>query len=704
MGDNIYLGDRNGVRTPMQWSPDRNAGFSQADPQRLFLPPIMDPIYGYEAVNVEAQSRDPSSLLNWMRRMLGVRDQFKGFGRGTLRFLRAGNRKILAFVREYGEETILCVANLARTAQPVELDLSRFKGRVPIELIGRAAFPPIGDLPYLLTLHGHGFFWFRLALGEEAPDWHVERIAREEPPVLVLFDGWHSFFRDRVVPWRIAMAESVRAQLETEVLPRFVATQRWHGEAPPPPRVALTDQTEWLEKEGDWLLGIYAMADAKGESQPAFLPLALVWEDSDEERLRGMSAATVARARHQARIGALTDALADERFCRALINAVAAGREFRCASGAIHCTPTPSFTQLADERLADLPVRGAKVHDLGLSAVALGRRVYLKCHRRPEVGPSAEQDMGRFLTEVAHYANTVPVFGSVEYRSDDGRLLPLVILQGYVDNQGTGAAYTLDYLARHLEHGRSSDSSAVPPAHPHGLYLALMRTLGKRVAEMHRALALTTGDPAFDPHPIEREDMVRWARAVRDEANATLDALHAAHTGLPTDLHQLADALVARRDEILGRIDDIAATEVHGLKTRHHGNLRLGRVLLAQNDFVIVDFAAHGRHSPLYDVATMLRSIDGIARTALERAPGEKAEDFATAQAAVHAWRDEASGTFLQAYREATHEAGLFGDWHEARALIDLFALEAALSELRGELALHPERVGLLLRGIPAHG
>ena len=229
MGDNIFLGDRNGVRTPMQWSPDRNAGFSRADPQRLYLPPIMDPVYGYEAVNVEAQARDPSSLLNWMRRMLAVRKGSKAFGRGRLSFLNPGNRKILAYLREYGDETILCVANLGRSAQPVELDLARYRGRVPVEMMGRTAFPPIGELPYLLTLPACGFYWFRLAADVDVPHWHEERLAPEELPVLVLFDGWTSFFRDRVVPWRIRMAEKLRAQFETETLPRYIATQRWYA-------------------------------------------------------------------------------------------------------------------------------------------------------------------------------------------------------------------------------------------------------------------------------------------------------------------------------------------------------------------------------------------------------------------------------------------------------------------------------------------
>ncbi len=181
MGDNFYLGDRNGVRTPMQWSPDRNAGFSRADPQQLYLPPIMDPIYGYEAVNVEAQLRDRSSLLNWMKRMLQVRKTSQAFGRGTLRFIRPGNRRIFVYLREYGDDAILCVANLSRSAQPVELDLSKFKGTVPVELLGRTSFPPIGELPYLLTLPGYAFYWFKLSRDTPPPAWHEERAARRGP-------------------------------------------------------------------------------------------------------------------------------------------------------------------------------------------------------------------------------------------------------------------------------------------------------------------------------------------------------------------------------------------------------------------------------------------------------------------------------------------------------------------------------------------
>ncbi len=251
MGDNIYLGDRNGVRTPMQWSPDRNAGFSRADPQRLFLPPIMDPVYGYEAVNVEAQHRDPSSLLNWMKRMLTVRRNHQAFGRGRLTFLRPGNRKILAYVRNHEDDTILCVANLSRSAQPVELDLARYKGRVPVELMGRTAFPPIGDLPYLLTLPGHCFYWFRLAKGEEVPKWHEERLAPEELPVLVLFEGWRSFFRNASCHGASAWPRSCVTSSRPSSCHASSAAQRWYAaKGVPVARVAVCRLRRVGRREG----------------------------------------------------------------------------------------------------------------------------------------------------------------------------------------------------------------------------------------------------------------------------------------------------------------------------------------------------------------------------------------------------------------------------------------------------------------------
>src|SRR6185312_13928257 len=218
MGDNLHLGDRDGVRTPMQWTPDRNGGFSRADPAALILPPIMDPIYGYEAVNVEAQWRDAHSLLNWVRRMLVVRGRHKVFGRGGLRFLRPQNRKVLAYLREYEEETILCVVNLSRAAQAVELELAEFAGRTPVEMLGGVPFPLIGQLSYLLTLPPYAFYWFYLSASADPPSWST---ATPGPPIEL-----HTFvLRDGMADIVETLARDI---LEKDILPKYIAQRRWY--------------------------------------------------------------------------------------------------------------------------------------------------------------------------------------------------------------------------------------------------------------------------------------------------------------------------------------------------------------------------------------------------------------------------------------------------------------------------------------------
>ncbi len=511
MGDNIYLGDRNGVRTPMQWSPDRNAGFSRADPQRLFLPPIMDAVYGYEAVNVEAQSREPNSLLNWMRRTLAVRGLSKAFGRGKLKFLKPGNPKILAYLREYGDEVILCVANLGRSAQPVELDLAGYRGRVPVELMGRTAFPPIGELPYMLTLPACGYYWFRLATDVEMPRWHEERLAREDLPVLVLFDGWSSFFRDRVVPWRIAMAQKVRAQFEESALPRYVEAQRWYGsKGEKLAKTTITDSVLWTVGEHTWMI---ALLDTEGTREPAtyFVPLALAWDDGDDDKLRAMAPLTVAKVRQQANVGVLADALADESFCHAVVAAIEGGQEVATAKGKLRFTPTRAFRELAGSDIAGMTV--SRPHALSSNTiVTLGERLFLKGYRRLRPGVNPELEIGRYLTEVANFPNCAPLAGSIEYVAADGTPTTVALLQAYVPNQGDGWNYTLGYLERVLESLRDAQEAR---EESHGAYLELARILGARTAGLHAAFAMKSGDPAFEPEPATEKDHAAWKGRVR---------------------------------------------------------------------------------------------------------------------------------------------------------------------------------------------
>jgi maltose alpha-D-glucosyltransferase/alpha-amylase len=703
MGDNIFLGDRNGVRTPMQWSPDRNAGFSRADPQRLYLPPIMDAVYGYEAVNVEAQSREPASLLNWMKRLLAVRQTSQAFGRGKLVFLRPGNRKILAYLRELDGEAILCVANLGRSAQPVELDLARFRGRVPVEMMGRTPFPPIGELPYLLTLPACGFYWFRLATDAEMPHWHEERAAREDLPVLVLFDGWTSFFRDRVVPWRIRMAEKTRAQLEYEVLPRFVEAQRWYpdkGERIG--RARLAEHALWESNGRSWLLAQIEI-EADGEAARYFAPLALAWEDGDEERMRGLSVSALAKVRQQASVGLLGDAFADEAFCRAVLAAIEAGRELPSAHGRLRFAPTAAFAELAGDDLARLAV-GRPQAQSSNTVVTFGERLFLKGYRRLRPGVNPELEVGRFLTEVARFPNCAPVAGAIEFTGTDGAQLTLALLQAYVPNQGDGWNYTLGYLDRFLEAQRTA--AEPPPADAHGAYLALAYTLGTRTAELHRALAVASGDPAFDPEPLAPADFEQWKRNVHEDALATLALVERRRTGYPAPARDEMQELLARRDRLLRHIDRCALPASAPPKTRYHGDYHLGQVLVSKNDFVIIDFEGEParplaerrvKHSPLRDVAGMLRSFDYARWTALRRAAQAHGE-AERLEPLVRAWLQAAQASFLQAYDKATGGALL----ESARGLLELFELEKALYELRYEIGNRPGWVRIPLLGILA--
>ncbi len=708
MGDNVFLGDRNGVRTPMQWSPDRNAGFSRADPQRLYLAPIMDPIYGYQSINVEAQSRDPNSLLNWTQRMLAVRNTSRAFGRGTREFLRPGNRKVLAYLREHGDDTILCVANLSRSAQPVELDLSRFKGRVPVELLGRTPFPPVGDLPYMLTLPGYAFYWFKLTADATTPDWHAEVLPRDDLPVLVLFDGWTSLFRDRVVPWRIALAEKTRRQFEREVLPRYIEAQRWYAaKGTTIERAALSDHVLWEQGKLGWLVTLLQL---EGLPQPTsyFMPMAIAWEDRDDERLKGLAPATVAKVRQQAQVGVLGDAFADESFCRALVRAIGEGKTLAMARGKLQFKPTAIYKQVTPANVDRMPVSrpGAQSSN---TVVTMDERLFLKAYRRLQPGINPELEIGRHLTEVAKYAHSVPLAGALEYVGDDGTTMSLAMLQAYVPNQGDGWAYTVGYLERYLEDRRTTTVEV--PADVHGAYLSLVQTLGIRTAELHLAFAKPSRDPAFAPEPLTAADVAAYRERAAAELQAGLDMLQARLGELPQLALDDARAVLGARDRLLGRLDAcVAEVPAKALKTRHHGDYHLGQVLLSNNDFVIVDFEGEparsfderrAKHSPLRDVAGMLRSFDYAHWSALRGIAREPIDLERLAPLARH-WKEQACTTFLRAYDEVARRAALYGSLDAGEGLLGLFEIEKALYELRYELASRPDWVQIPLRGLRA--
>jgi maltose alpha-D-glucosyltransferase/alpha-amylase len=703
MGDNFFLGDRNGVRTPMQWSPDRNGGFSRCDPQRLYLPPIMDPVYGYQAVNVESQLRDRSSLLHWMKRMLAVRRQHAAFGRGTLSFVRPGNRKVLAYLREHEGQTILCVVNLSRSAQAAELDLSAYKGRVPVELLSRSPFPPVGDLPYMVTMPGYATYWFQLSTEAAPPAWHRQYLPERELPVLVLPRGLDTLLARDDSKASDIERRTIR-QLEKDALPAFLRSRRWFAsKSARLSGVRIERLIDWAPRRGRWLLAFVHVGFEDAGDEHYFLPLATTWEGSAGD-LEPEGDAVIAKVRQSARSGALIDAFDDPEFCRALAEMIRDEGVIEDGDLAIRCSRTRAGEGLLEGGL-DLDFHRSAGHSN--TGVMLGDRLFLKGYRLMRPGVNTELEMSRYLTEVK-YPATAPFAGDIIMRRKGAEPTALCSLQAYVRNQGDAWSFTMTYLGRFVE-GVADPAAAGAPA-DHGLYLAHARQLGLRVGELHRALAQPSGDPAFAPERIRAADLERWSKSANRDLRETFARLRAVRARLSEADRGVADALLACQPRLRERLAPVDAALVDATRTRHHGDLHLGQVLLVRDDFLIIDFEGEpGRsiaerrrkHSPLRDVAGMLRSAAYAAARVLSQvhiAPGPHLDAVA---AALADWRSQASAAFLAGHREGIGDASSWpADERGVRALLDLFLVEKALYELRYELDNRPDWVGATLRGL----
>jgi maltose alpha-D-glucosyltransferase/alpha-amylase len=715
MGDNIYLGDRNGVRTPMQWSLDRNAGFSRADPQRLYLPVNMDPVYGYQSINVEAQARNSSSLLNWTRRLIGERKKHRAFGRGSITFLQPGNRKVLGYLREYDNETILCVANLSRYAQAVELNLARFEGRVPVEFAGNTSFPPIGKLPYLLTLPGHGYYAFVLSADTPPPAWHAQILPLKELPTLVLLESWRDLFAGSGGAKEIlrAISHTTPEKLRDEVLLPFLEPRRWFaGKGQRMTGMALADIGAWRTPEGSWLFAVLKLEFAEVPPQVYFLPLGIAWEEPGVDLMQKYGAWALAKVRQKARMGVLYMAFGNPDFCRALLRSMGTPRDLPLGSGRLRFIRTGAYENAVDaEALAEeIVYPGQEQSNTG---VYFGRRIYLKGYMRLQSGISPELEVGRFLTDESPYPNISAVLGAMEYVGRDGVPTALAIAQRYVRNQGDLWTYTLEYLDRHMGGGTVAAADAQPPAdtaHPHALYLAQAHTLGMRLGELHWAFAATTGNPAFDPEPVTEADVRAWVEAVRADATATLDRLERRRGELDEATRIQADELLARRLALLDRLADVRVPLEGLVKTRYHGDLHFGQVLITGNDFVIIDFEGEpmrpveerrAKGCPMRDVAGMVRSASYAAHATIERLVAHNRDRHAEYLKAAMDWEHAATGVFLAGYKAAATELASVPQQEGAfDRLLDLFLIEKALYEMRYELDSRPQWASIPIRGL----
>ena len=680
MGDNIFLGDRDGVRTPMQWSMDRNGGFSRADPARMVLPPIMDANYGFQAVNVEAQSADPHSLLNWTRRMLAVRGRHRCFGRGVQRFLYPTNRKVLAYVREHEGEAVLCIANLSRVAQAVELELSAYAGRVPVDLVGGAVFPPVGQLNYLFTLAPYGFFWFLLSDTATLPSWHVA--APEPLPDLTTIVLGQGSATEAIERGRVTLTQTS--------LPAYLPRRRWYGSKTETLRTVTIAYTAALPGTDQAVLAEVAVA-LPDRVEHYVLPLAIIYDDDAAGPLPQQLA--LARVRRVARVGVLTDGFASDAFVAGVMAGFETMAEVAISGGTLQwrrteafVTPPPGIRRLSAEQ--------------SNSSMILGDAAVLKLVRKVLAGVHPEAEMTGYLTRRG-YANTAPLLGELVRVGTDGTPHTLALVQGFVRNQGDGWGWTLEFLARAADELAITDD--LPDAGDQFVaYDVFARAIGTRLAELHRTLALPTDDADFAPRAADASVQAEWAAGARDQLEQALDML--AGSELPQ-----AQWLLAHRDALLALPARLAAKGDGALNTRVHGDFHLGQVLVVEADAYLIDFEGEpartmaqrrARSCPMRDVAGLLRSFDYAAAAA---ARPEKADPASTRRQTVLAdFRVRAAAEFLDAYRTVLHDGPAWVPEAAEQPLLDLFLLEKAAYEIRYEAANRPTWIAIPLDGLHA--
>jgi maltose alpha-D-glucosyltransferase/alpha-amylase len=695
MGDNVFLGDRNGVRTPMQWTPDRNAGFSRSDPAGLYLPPIMDAIYGYQAVNVEAQTRTLSSLLNWMKRLIGVRQSLRVFGRGTLTFLYPTNRAVIAYLRQYEDTTVLCVANLSRSAQAAQLDLSKFVGRVPMELMGQSEFPPIAaEGTYTLTLQGYGFYWFQL---NETPQ-AAKRVLWQPDLFTLIVQGT-----------QLSIVEGRNRQvLELDILPTYLRDRRWfaHKHAGAiVPHVSSSGVFSLAGRQWIWLL---TSVDASKESTATYsLPLVDSWDAS----ARTIPANAIAKLRRGAQGGFLIDALRSEEFVSALAATVRAGGEISTADGRLIFQ---SSTAWSDLPWPDKPVVRIGDQEQSNSSAIIEDTLILKAYRRVAPGIHPEIEIGGYLTDRARFPNVPAFLGSIHLETTDRGRIALAVLHRLVRNQGDGWTYTSAYLDRFLQETRITPvTEKVTSSEAHAAYLVQIETLAKRTAELHRALApLQTDDPSFTTEHATSESVESWGSAVVALADEMIGILALGVARLSQEDAAIAADVIKEKTAVQAHIRRLAHSATPISISRHHGDYHLGQILIAQNEIFIVDFEGppqvplerrRAKHSVLRDAAGMLRSFDYAAWTALDRATLSQPDRRNELAQAVLLWRQDVTDKFLKAYMAAMAGSHLLPDDEDTvRRLLSLFLLEKAAMETMYELAQRPSWVGVPLRGFKA--
>lgn len=712
MGDNYYLGDRNGVRTPMQWSSDRNAGFSEANPQKLHLPVIIDPEYHYEAVNMENEDRNPSSLLWWMKRLIAIRKRFKAFSRGALEFLLPDNPKVLAFIRQYQDEIILVVVNLSRLSQAVELDLSKYAGFIPEEVFSKNRFLPIKELPYVLTLAPYDFYWFSLRK-EEA----IAATGERTLPEIDVGAGWRTLLEGRHIE-----------ELE-EILPNYIKICRWFaGKARTIQKIRILENVPISRDTAVANILMLEVNYAEGLPETYLLPISFASKDKAQKIVEEFPQGVVARLRTSDGDGILYDSIYDEEFRGSLLSLIARRKRIKGKQGELIAYPGKKFRSLLADKGLSLASEALRAEQSNTS-ILYKNTFFLKLFRRLDVGVNPDLEIGRFLIKKTSFPNSPPYVGAIEYRQPYSEPIVIGLLQGFVPNQGDAWGYVLDAVGRYFERVLSGsqdvqqvperpasllgiDFSAIPPLLQDligGVYLEMAHLLGKRTGELHLALSSVPGDPDFAPEPFSTLYQRAVYQSMRSLTRRVMQYLSKNLKKLPEKIREEAAEILSLEPEILRHMQEILKKKISAMKIRIHGDYHLGQVLYTGNDFVIFDFEGEPeralserrlKYSPLRDVAGMIRSFHYAVYSALLQHASVRPEDIPVLEKWADLWYHYVSGIFLSSYLNTVKGAPLLPGREELETLLQALLLEKAVYELGYELNNRPDWVTIPIKGI----
>ncbi len=685
MGDNYYLGDRDGVRTPMQWSPDKNAGFSQADPQKLFLPVIIDHNYHYTTVNVENLERNPSSFLWWKRRVIAKRKKFKAFGRGSIRFVNTNNPKVLAFIREHEDETILVIVNLSRYSQHVELDLHEYAGAIPVEVFSRNEFPVVSEEPWSFSMQFKNYFWFQLQ--------RVDKPTEKQPTSLdylaIDSNQWNT------------MGSSLQNKIKV-LLKAFILNSKWfRGNVKKLRDVEIIDIFPLMGKKRISHLFMVQMDLIEEDKDIFFMPLSIAINNRMNEIRNKHPEAIISPIIWNGEEAVLYDGVQDEDLVHEFFNIIRKRSKLKGQFGEIEGS---SGSRLKKLNTKDLPL---KPHVVAFkpsnTSIILSDKYFFKIYRSPQEGENPDVEIMKNLTRHSDFENIPQYAGRMDYKREGFEDTSLGMLSDLIPNVGNAWEMTETAIESFFDKALSektqtskaasvSDSELEELADP--FFVEMAHVLGQRTASMHKSLAEVNQVKGFEPEPFSLLYQKSLYQAMRTFVKRNFSWVQNNKPEIEEATWKQLESIIADQDRFFAYIQEILEKEkIDAWKTRIHGNYKLDKLLFTGKDFIVTDFEGEVenplsvrklKHCPLKDVASILASFHyALNRGYFYRKEFVPVNDNYL-RPLMDRWYVMVSDVFLKGYREEAKDYGFIPHCpNKTKELLNIFVFEKAILEIR---------------------